>query len=217
MASLLSHALPYALYLAPGAVAELLPDDARPWATPCSVLLSAAALSWFGARGAYAELRTSVAPRGSTALALGAGLGVALLWLPLTALVPRLGTPVPFDPAAAGAGAVPWLVAARVLGFVAVIPLAEELLVRSLLPRYVDTAEGWTARGIGEFTRLSAGVSIVFFTLTHSEWLAALVTGVLWTLLLARTRRLRDAVLAHAVANGLLALSWLHPGARDGW
>jgi hypothetical protein len=60
-------------------------------------------------------------------------------------------------------------------------------------------------------------VSVLLFTLTHPEWLAALVTGVLWTALLARTRNLRCVVLSHAVANAWLAGHVLVSGDRRWW
>ena len=90
--------------------------------------------------------------------------------------------------------------------------------MRSLVPRFVDAGDGdWRERPVGVFTPLSFAISVGLFTVTHPEWLAALVTGVLWTLLLMRTRRLRDAVLAHAVANGALAAWFLATGDMRWW
>jgi CAAX protease family protein len=217
MRSVLPHLLPYAIYVAPGAAADLLPPAWRPWAGAAGVVGAAAALIVGAIRGAYPELRRRPAERGAAVVALCAGFGVALLWMPLTVLVPRLQPHTPFQPYFAGLDAAPWFWAARVVGFVLVIPVAEELLVRSLVPRFTDAPDGWDAREVGAFTARSAAVSVAFFTLTHSEWLAALVTGLLWTALLARTRRLGDVVLSHVFANALLALIWSHPGARDWW
>lgn len=207
-----SHALPYLLFVALGAAAEYLPAEVAPWVDPLRAVAVAAALWVFHRRGRYAELSAPPACRGATALALAAGLAVGLFWIPLTPdALPRFGDRTVFDPAAAGAGALPLLWAARLAGLVILVPLAEELFVRSLLPRWVDASQpgaDWRTRPPGSFTALSAGISIAFFTATHPEWLAALLTAVLWTGLLWRTRRLRDAVLAHAVANAVLA-AWV--------
>lgn len=220
---MLSHLVPYLLFVLPHSVGEMLPlhwvsPPVRAWLDPLSVLLSGGALVWFARRGAYPELRRSPAPRGSVLLALGAGLAVALLWMPLSLIVPSgVGERAGFNPYLAGEASVPWLWAARILGAVVVVPFAEELMVRSLIPRWLDAMDAWRARPIGAFTAMSAGGSIAFFTLSHPEWLAALVTAALWTGLVAKTRRLGDAVLAHAVANGLLAAAWIASGDTTWW
>jgi CAAX prenyl protease-like protein len=215
----LSHLLPYVLYVAPAAVAEHLPAGARPWVDPVRVLACAAALAVAARRGRYPELACEDSgQRRGLVLAVLCGVAVALLWMPLTEVVPVLGAPrAGFRPEAAGAAAAPLLWAARLTGFVVVIPCAEELFVRSLLPRWIDAPDAWRARPVGSFTPLSAAVSVAFFAATHPEWLAALAAGALWTGLLRSTGRLRHAVLSHAVANGLLAAWWTATGDRTWW
>jgi CAAX prenyl protease-like protein len=108
--------------------------------------------------------------------------------------------------------------AARLLGSVVVVPLAEELFVRSCVPRYVDAGDRpWNELPIGRFSPLAVIISLACFTLSHPEWLAALVVGALFTLLLAATGRLRDAVLAHAVANATLAAVVIGTGDTQWW
>jgi len=216
-----SHVAPYALYAAIPFAGELLPEALRPWLDPLRAVVVAAALLLYWRRGAYPELRRRNAARpGAPLLALGAGVLVAVLWVPLALLVPPfLGERGGFDDAAAGEAAAPALLAGRLLAFVVVVPLAEELFVRDFLPRILDAGpeEDWRGRPVGAFTPLSAGVSVAFFTLTHPEWLAALFTGALWTVLLTRTRRLTDAVVAHAVANAGLAAYVLLSGDTRWW
>jgi CAAX prenyl protease-like protein len=214
----LPYVLPYLLYVGPPVLGPVLPESWGPWLDPARIVAAAAALVVHWTRGELPELRERRTPRASaTWLALAAGFVVAALWMPLADAVPRLGERTGFDPQAAGAAAAPWLLGARVAGFVLVIPVAEELLVRCLVPRWADATDDWRRRGVGEFTLLSASVSVLFFAASHPEWLAALATGVLWTGLLAATRRLRDAVLAHAVANAVLAAWWLHTGDLSWW
>lgn len=204
-----SHVVPYLLFVAIGAAAGILPEGLRPWADPARAVAAGAALVAFARRGGYPELRPA-APRrrGATGLAVAAGVAAALLWMPLADAVPALGGRGGFDAHAAGEAAVPVLWAGRLAGTLLVAPFAEELLVRSFVPRWTDSAEDWRARAVGVFTPLSAAVSVGLFTVSHPEWLAALATGLLWTALLAATGRLRDAVLAHVVANALLA-AWV--------
>jgi CAAX prenyl protease-like protein len=145
------------------------------------------------------------------------GAAIAWAWVPLGELVPPLTTTsrTGLDPETAS----PWLLACRVLAMTLVVPFAEELLVRSAIPRYVDARAGqdWRTVPFGKLTILSAAVSIAFFTLTHPEWSAALVAGVVWTALLAWTRNLRVLVLSHAVANAGLAARVLAGGDERWW
>jgi len=217
MASTLSHALPYVLFVAIGAAGGYLPEAWAAWADPLRALAAGGALLVFARRGAYAELKVrETDARGALWLALLAGLAAGLAWVPLAEAVPALGGRGGFDADTAG----PVLWAGRLLGSILVVPFAEELFVRSLVPRYVDgdgNEAGWTAHPVGVFSPMAFAVSVLFFTLTHPEWLAALVAGVLWTLLLMATRRMRDVVLAHAVANAVLAIWVIWTGEAQWW
>ena len=91
--------------------------------------------------------------------------------------------------------------------------------MRSAIPRLVDAPpdRDWREHPVGAFTRLSFLISVGFYTLTHPEWLAALVTGVAWTLVLAKTRNLWPVVVSHAVANAGLAFHVLTTGETQWW
>lgn len=211
MTAVLPHALPYVLFVAIGALGDVL----GPWGDALRVVLAAAALVWAGRRGAYPELRGRPSV-GVVSLAVVLGLAVGAAWVPLSNLVPTIGD-------RARTELEPWkdaaLTSVRVVGIVVVVPFAEELLVRSALPRLFDAKPGedWRSLPAGRFTRLSACVSIAFFTLTHPEWLAALVTGVAWTAFLARTRNLVAVVVSHAVANAWVAGHVLVTGESQWW
>jgi CAAX prenyl protease-like protein len=215
---MLSHLLPYLLFVGPPACTDLLPPGLRPWVDPFRTVATGVALLVYWRRGAYPELRrgTAAVPH-ATRLGVLAGVAVATLWIPLARIVPEVGSRGWFCPELGGPGAAPFLWLSRIVALVVVVPFAEELFVRSFVPRWTDALEGWRDRPVGVFTKWSAGVSVAFFTATHPEWLAALVTGALWTWLVARTRRLGDAVLAHAIANGMLAVVWGQIGDRSWW
>ncbi len=211
MKDLVPHSLPCVLYVATG----LLPDGAGPWTDAVRVVAVAAALVAFARAGRYPELRAAPTAR-QTLAAIAVGVAVGAAWVPLAELVPLSieGARTGLDPAADVART-----ALRIASMVLVVPFAEELLVRSALPRLVDArgAPSWRERPVGAFTWTSAAVSVAFFTLTHPEWLAALVTGVVWTALLARTRNLRGVVISHAVANAWLAGYVLVSGDTRWW
>jgi exosortase E/protease (VPEID-CTERM system) len=135
------------------------------------------------------------------AWALAAGIGVYLLWIAL------VKDERPFEPAAelAGGLAAGWVVA-KAIGFVVVTPLAEELAFRGYLMRRLIAAD-FEAVPPGRFTWASFLVSSVLFGLMHGEWLAGILAGMAYGLVVVRTGRVRDAVVAHAVTNGLLLVA----------
>lgn len=100
-----------------------------------------------------------------------------------------------------------WLIC-RVLGSVIVVPLAEELAFRGYLIRRllaVDFEDVPAARRSWP----ALLVSSVLFGLLHSRWLAGTIAGLLFGLAVYRRGRLSDAILAHAVANALVAAAAL--------
>jgi exosortase E/protease (VPEID-CTERM system) len=135
------------------------------------------------------------------AWALAVGVGVFAVWV---ALVRETES---FDAVADQSG---WLaagwVAARVVGFVIVTPLAEELAFRGYLMRWLISADFEAVRP-GTFTWMSFLVSSVLFGLMHGEWVAGILAGAAYGLVVIRTGRVRDAVVAHAVTNGLLLVA----------
>ena len=199
MKTLVPHVAPYAAYVAIGAAGPHL----APYTDTVRIVLVGAMLLTWGRRKAYTELRTAPSAA-QVLLGVAAGLAVGITWVPLSKLVPSIGPTARtgLDP---DAGVV--FVALRIVDMVLLVPFAEELMVRSAVPRFVDAKhdEDWRTRPVGVFTRTSAVASVAFFTLTHPEWLAALATGVLWTAILAKTRNLRVIIVAHAVANAWLA------------
>jgi CAAX prenyl protease-like protein len=218
---MLLHALPYLLFALLTASIEIAPDALRPWIDPVRTVLVGGALIVLARRGTYPELRVrETSARGALALAVATGLIVGAAWVPLTAATGSVGDRAGFDPDAGGASLAPVLLGFRLLGFVVVTPVMEELFVRSLVPRVTDALRAdteWRDRPAGAFTPLSFAVSVAFFTLSHPEYLAAAVTGAIWAALLLHTRRLRDCVLSHAIANAWLAVYIVATGEYQWW
>jgi exosortase E/protease (VPEID-CTERM system) len=164
---------------------------------PARALVAGVLLTTFWRR--YDALR--VPGRDSAAVGLwwsaAAGLGVLAAWVALVPTEP-LSTPDDWPSWAAGL----WLVA-RVVGFVIITPLAEELAFRGYLMRRLISSDFETVPP-GQFTWASFVGSSVLFGLMHGEWLAGIVAGAAYALVVVRTGRVRDAVLAHALTNGLL-------------
>jgi exosortase E/protease (VPEID-CTERM system) len=135
-----------------------------------------------------------------TAVAMGAG--VCAIWIAF-AEPPSTESAFPAELAGMGrAWATSWQVL-RLLGYVLLTPLVEELAFRAYLTTRII---GVDCQEAGRFTWLSLLASSLLFGLFHqSNWLAASVAGMAYALALYRRRHVVDAVLAHATTNGLIA------------
>jgi exosortase E/protease (VPEID-CTERM system) len=138
---------------------------------------------------------------------IAVGIGVFVLWVAFDRLIPSDGNPS--GPASIIAewsiwSANFWLVA-WVIGYVVVTPIIEERAFRGYLMRRLIAAD-FEEVPTGSFTWLSFLVSSVAFGLLHGQWLAGTLAGMAYAGVIYRTGRLRDAIIAHAVTNGLLVV-----------
>jgi exosortase E/protease (VPEID-CTERM system) len=101
-------------------------------------------------------------------------------------------------------GRLAWL-AARIVGSVLVVPVAEELAFRGfLLRRVVD--RDFTSVPPGRFSPLALIVSSAAFGAIHSGWRGGTVAGLVYGIVQVRGNSVGHAVLAHAVSNAAVAL-----------
>jgi exosortase E/protease (VPEID-CTERM system) len=137
-------------------------------------------------------------------LALGGA--VATLWIVLTQSdggnSRGLGD---FAPDLTGAWLVGWWII-RVVGYVVVAPVIEELAFRGFLTRRLISSD-FDEVPMGRFTWLGfLGSSLAFGAVHGALWAPGAIAGALFAMALYRRGRLADAVVAHAVANAGLAL-----------
>ena len=180
------------------------------WVYPLRVIAAVAVL-WL-CRGAYGELRGSWSWP-----AVGIGVVAFGIWFLLA--------PAPQDgeegwPAALREAPLAWSLlwlAFRVAGHVTVVPVAEELVFRGYLPRRFTTVD-FLSRGAGDFSWLALLASSVLFGAMHGRAIvAATLAGILFGLAVRRRGQLLDAVLAHATANALVAITVLSTGRWSLW
>lgn len=138
-------------------------------------------------------------------LAIGAGALIGVAWL-ATAEGGSDGSLAQALAALPGWLLAVWVVC-RVLGTTLIVPVVEELFFRGYVMGRIDS--GGTAARV-----LAVAVSAGLFAALHGRWIAAGLAGVVFALLVLRSKRLGDAILAHAVANGIIALWAL---ARGDW
>lgn len=118
----------------------------------------------------------------------------------------------PFAPAACG-----WaLTAVRMLGSGLVIAVIEEFFWRGFLYRLIVNRDFFNVP-LGRLHWPALLISSAAFGLEHDRWLAGLLAGLLYGLLMIRTRSLLTPVAAHAATNLLLALHVVLTGNYGFW
>jgi exosortase E/protease (VPEID-CTERM system) len=158
---------------------------------PLRVLAMAAALVVF--RRLYLRFEWRLDP-----VAIGVGAVIGAVWL-----MAQIGGGADQTPLSIALAAMTpamfllWAVA-RVAGTALFVPLIEELFFRGYLLRRLDV--GGTVMRI-----VAIAVSSGLFAALHDRWLLAGLAGVAFALLTLRRGRVTDAILAHGVANGIIA------------
>ena len=204
--------LPFALYMACLAlaaglawVAQAVPalaswgPAADLWLYSVKTAVVLGALAFFWPR--YDELKgRPFGGGGDVVRAVAVGLVVYLAWVRMDWPWAMQGTPSGYDPFRAGEGLGTVLAGIRLFGAVVVVPVMEELFWRSFLLRYVIEPRFESVR-LGTFTPLSFLITVVLFGFEHHLWLAGMLAGAAYTILLYRTGRLWPCILAHAVTN----------------
>ncbi len=173
------------------------------WLYPLKVGIVAALVVWYWKD--YGELRDrGIGGSRQALLAVATGILVYVAWIQMTWPWATQGRPAGYDPFRAGPTAGVALATLRTLGSVLVVPVVEELFWRSFFVRYLVNAD-FKSVSLGVFTPFSFGATAVLFGLEHHLWLAGMVAGAAFNLVLLRTRRLWPCVVAHGVSNLALA------------
>lgn len=181
-------------------------ESPRPflWLYPVRTVVVLASLIYYWP--AYRELRQPLCLNGREGLLIAVvGVGVYLAWVRMDWPWAMQGQPTGYNPLQTAGSAGVALAAIRLFGAAVVVPIMEELFWRSFLIRYMVAAPFVSVR-LGTFTPLSFGATVVLFGLEHHLWLAGVMAGVAYTLLLYQTHRLWPCILAHAITNLVLGI-----------
>jgi exosortase E/protease (VPEID-CTERM system) len=108
-----------------------------------------------------------------------------------------------------------WIVG-RVVGSMCVVPVVEELAFRGYLLRRIISSDIEPVP-FDRFTWASFLVSSFAFGLLHQRWLAGVLGGMAFAGIQYHRGRIADAIVAHAVANGLIALAVLWANQWSMW
>lgn len=136
--------------------------------------------------------------------ALLSGIAVFLLWINLDWAQPSIAGHG-YNPLLLPLSAQPYMIALRIFGAVIVVPIMEELFWRSFLLRYI-TDTNFHKVQLGRFTWPSFLITVVLFGFEHHLILAGMVAGIIYNMVIYRTKSLAQCVFAHAVTNAALAI-----------
>lgn len=203
-----ARVLPFVLFVAPLFVQDWLGDTARHWIYLGRTLIGAWCI--WEMRSLVPEMRWKASWE-----AVVAGVLALVIWVGLDPYYPsnhllfKASDPWnPFKDYGEGS-ALGWaFFSVRTLGSSLVVPPLEEVFWRSLLYRYLISSDFEKV----PLDRLHWGaffVTSILFGLEHYQWLAGILVGLLFQLLVLRKRRLGDAIVAHAITNFLLSL-WVY-------
>ncbi len=145
------------------------------------------------------------------------GLLVFILWINMDWGIATFGESKGFDPFLIDDDTTRNLmIFSRIFGAALVVPIMEELFWRSFMLRYIITANFTTIR-IGTYTLTSFVICAVLFGLEHNLFLAGIMAGVSYSLLLYWTKSIFQCILAHAVTNLVLGIYVLQTGYWQFW
>ncbi len=176
------------------------------------------ALLLFFYRKSYDEISLSDLTKAiMTTVSIFTGLMVFVLWINMDFSFGTMGNPPGFNPNAFQAeGARICMIAVRLFGALLVVPVMEELFWRSFLMRYIISPD-FTTVPIGRFTWSSLVITTLLFGLEHHLFLAGIMAGIAYNILLYKYRSIAQCIFAHAVTNLALGIYVLHSGKWYFW
>lgn len=212
------YLMPLLVWLAVGLVASAWVSGHDPF-YPLRVMMVLPVI-WMLRRG----IAEALVPTGGTALSPGLsalapwaiGLAVAGMWLALSAGAPTRGLATVAAAEGWSAGFLGLWLVFRLAGTVIIVPVIEELAFRGYLQRRLVAAD-FTAVPQGLWHWAAVLVSAAAFGAMHGHWLAGFLAGMGFSLAAHLRGRLGDAIIAHAVANAVLAFWVLGFGRWDLW
>ena len=168
------------------------------WLYGLRVVFVAAALWMF--RSFYATIAQRVAP-----LSLAAGIAVGVAWIatdPDPAAGSELGNWILALPMWAAAL---WL-AIRAAGTIIFVPIAEEMAFRGFLHRAIASQRFANVTPL-VMTIAAFVVTSLLFGVIHQRWLAGMLAGAVYALVMYRTGRMSDPIGAHMASNAVI-MAW---------
>lgn len=185
------------------------------WSYPVKTVFVGALILFFWSR--IQELKTPLFLTWKEGVGtVGVGLLVYALWVRMDWPWAIQGELTEYDPFVAGSSWGIMLAGIRLFGASVTVPIMEELFWRSFLIRYIIQTNFQAVR-MGTYTLGSFAITVVLFGLEHNLWMAGMMAGMAYNLLLYWTGRLWPCIIAHAITNLVLGLHVLATGEWYWW
>ena len=197
---------PWAPYVFPFVLFLLLTESARHFPEMShlfyiSKTILTGALLWFWRHKFTADLSQRLSFSGYFTGVL-AGLLVLIIWVIPEAFLPQFGGQTGFNPYSFGwsKAATLALIGVRLFGAAVVVPVMEELFWRSFLLRYLINQD-FLKVPVGAFSWFSFISTSILFGLEHNRIIVGIIAGLIYNLLLIRSKNLKTCILAHGITN----------------
>ncbi|MEM4260347.1 MAG: CAAX prenyl protease-related protein [Candidatus Woesearchaeota archaeon] len=130
-----------------------------------------------------------------------AGLLIFIIWIGLEGFYPLLGTTV-YIPQNT------FYLIVRIISAIIIAPIIEEFFVRFFLNRIIIKRgfHKWNIIPVYKFTVYSFVVTVLFFGFSHNRWLPGLMTGIILNIVLIKTKKIDNCIIAHIIANILVVI-----------
>ena len=181
---------------------------------PVKILAATAILIFYWK--SYDELRPDKLNALHILGALVTGIIVFILWINMDWDFATMGSSEAYDPRILPEKAYYSFIAVRLAGTALVVPVFEEIFWRSFVLRYIINQD-FTKVKIGAFTWMSFLISSLLFGSEHNLWLAGIMAGVFYNLLLYWSKNIYACIIAHSVTNLLLGIYVLKTGNWQFW
>lgn len=183
---------------------------------PVKTVLVAVVLFLLWNRYTEIDIRQGVSWK-NISIGLLAGVIVFVLWINMNWGFATLSEPKEFNPFLFHNPLLLYfIISFRLFGAAVVVPVFEELFWRSFVIRYIISPR-FESVPIGKFTWLSFIIASILFGLEHNLWLAGIMAGVSYSLVLYYTRSLIVAIFSHGITNLLLGIYVLSTGNWQFW
>ncbi len=97
----------------------------------------------------------------------------------------------------------------RFIGYIFIVPIFEELFIRSFLWRYLIDSEIQSVP-LGKYTTLAFWGTALLFSFSHNEWIVAFVYAVILNFFLVIKKDIRLCMIAHGTSNAcLMGYVWM--------
>lgn len=183
---------------------------------PVKTILVAVVLFLLWSRYTEIDIKERISWK-NLSIGLLAGVIVFFLWVNMDWRFATLSKPKEFNPFLFNNPFLFYLIISfRLFGASVVVPVFEEIFWRSFVIRYIVSPR-FEDVPIGKFTWLSFIISSILFGLEHNLWLAGIMAGISYNLILYYTRSLAITIFSHGITNLLLGMYVLSTGNWRFW